>query len=250
MMKNENESMKLTSAMEDYLEAIYHLERERRIARVRDIAQKLNVRMSSVSAALKTLGSRELIKYDPHQFITLTEKGLLRAKEIVRKHEILKRFLARILQIEESIAEDNACRIEHHLDPEVIEKLIRFVEMVELCPVETFKRFEKHSKTCENCEPCLEEARRKLTDRTKAQQNAMEAGLTLSEASIGDQLVVQSIAGTVETRDMFAKDGLEMGAIITIEKIDNTERVVTLIINGYHIPLQLTEAKKVFVKPL
>ncbi len=126
-MTRENQSIKLTSAMEDYLEAIYHLEQERRIARVRDIALKLNVRMSSVSAALKTLGSRDLIKYDPHQFITLTEKGLTRAREIVRNHEILKRFLTKVLQIEESVAEDNACRIEHHLDPQVIEKLIRFV---------------------------------------------------------------------------------------------------------------------------
>jgi Mn-dependent DtxR family transcriptional regulator len=63
----------LTSAMEDYLEAIYHLEKERRIARVRDIANRLGVKMSSVTSALKSLGGRGLIQYDPHQFITLTE---------------------------------------------------------------------------------------------------------------------------------------------------------------------------------
>ncbi len=51
----------LTSAMEDYLEAIYHLEQERRIARVRDIANRLSVKMSSVSSALKTLDARGLI---------------------------------------------------------------------------------------------------------------------------------------------------------------------------------------------
>ncbi len=62
----------LTSAMEDYLEAIYHLEQERRIARVRDIANRLSVKMSSVSSALKTLDARGLIRYDPHQYITLT----------------------------------------------------------------------------------------------------------------------------------------------------------------------------------
>lgn len=249
-MTLENKPIKLTSAMEDYLEAIYHLEQERRIARVRDIAQKLNVRMSSVSAALKTLGSRDLIKYDPHQFITLTEKGLTRAKEIVRKHEILKRFLNRILQIEESIAEDNACRIEHHLDPEVIENLIRFVEMVELCPVEHIKQFERFSRTCANCEPCLEEARKRLNDRTQAQKTAVEAGLTLSEAAPGDQLLVQSIAGTKELRDMLARDGLEQGAIITLEKIDFEEGLVTLNINGYHISLPRRDAKTIFVKPL
>lgn len=249
-MTRENQSIKLTSAMEDYLEAIYHLEQERRIARVRDIAQKLNVRMSSVSAALRTLGSRDLIKYDPHQFITLTEKGLTRAREIVRKHEILKRFLTKVLQIEETVAEDNACRIEHHLDPQVIEKLIRFVEMVELCPVEHIKRFEKYAKNCENCEPCLEEARKKITNRTQAQKTAMEAGLTLSEAVIGAQLLVQSVAGTKDFRELLAKNGLEQGAIITIEKLNPDENLISLNINGYHVSIPQLDARKIFVKPL
>ncbi|MGD9817773.1 MAG: metal-dependent transcriptional regulator [Desulfomonilaceae bacterium] len=249
-MTLEKESVKLTSAMEDYLEAIYHLEQERRIARVRDIAQRLNVRMSSVSAALKTLGSRGLIKYDPHQFITLTPKGLSRAKEIVRNHEILKRFLTRILQIEESTSEDNACRIEHHLDPEVIEKLIRFVEMVELCPVEHIKRFEKYNKTCENCVPCLEEAMKKLNTRTQAQKDAMEAGLTLSEANQGDQLLVGSIFGTKDFREILSNDGIKIGAMVILEKLDPAAEFITLNINGYHVTISKKDAKKIFVKPI
>ena len=96
-MPSSNQLPSLTSAMEDYLEAIYHLERERRIARVRDIAKRLGVKMSSVSSALKSLGSRGLVSYDPHQFITLTDRGMQMAEEIVRKHEILKRFLQSVL---------------------------------------------------------------------------------------------------------------------------------------------------------
>jgi DtxR family Mn-dependent transcriptional regulator len=120
----------LTPAMEDYLEAIYYLEQERRVARVRDIANRLGVKMSSVTCALKNLGARELIQYDPHQFVTLTDSGISQAKEIVRKHEALKRFFVRVLQMEEEVAEGNACRIEHHLDSEVIEKLNRLVEFI------------------------------------------------------------------------------------------------------------------------
>lgn len=123
-------SHELSSAMEDYLEAIYHLEKDRRIARVRDIAKRLGVKMSSVTSALRSLASRGLIRYDPHQYISLTSAGLETARVIVRKHEVLKRFLVRVLQVDESAAEDNACRIEHHLDPEVIEKLVRFVEFM------------------------------------------------------------------------------------------------------------------------
>ena len=75
-MPSVNSPTHLTSAMEDYLEVIYHLEQESRIARVRDIAKRLGVKMSSVSSALKILGTRDLIRYDPHQFITLTDKGM------------------------------------------------------------------------------------------------------------------------------------------------------------------------------
>jgi DtxR family transcriptional regulator, Mn-dependent transcriptional regulator len=152
----------LSSAMEDYLEVIYHLEQERRIARVRDIADKLGVKMSSVTSALKTLGSRGLIQYDPHQYIMLTEQGLEKARQIVRKHDILKRFLVSFLQIEESAAEDNACRIEHHLDPEVIDKLVRFLEFVSVCPVDQTKWVTALSGGCSDCLPCLNEARDKI----------------------------------------------------------------------------------------
>ena len=50
-MESSNTVHPLTSAMEDYLEAIYHLETERRIARVRDIANRLGVKMSSGSVS-------------------------------------------------------------------------------------------------------------------------------------------------------------------------------------------------------
>ena len=191
----------LTSAMEDYLEVIYHLEQESRIARVRDIAKRLGVKMSSVSSALKILGTRGLIRYDPHQFITLTDKGILRAKEIVRKHEILKRFLATVLQINDNVAEDNACRIEHYLDPEVIDKLIRFLEFVQTCPVDQSRWMEINAESCHDCLLCLEEARKRIQDRAIAQQVALEGGMTLAEAAPGTRVVVQQIEGLGEFRE-------------------------------------------------
>lgn len=157
--------------MEDYLEAIYHLEQERRIARVRDIAEKLGVTMSSVISALKTLGARGLIQYDPHHYIMLTKQGEERARQIVRKHDILKRFLVSFLQIEEVAAEDNACRIEHHLDPEVIDKLVRFLEFVNRCPVDLTKWLTEMSNSCADCLACLDDAR----DRVAIQKGIPDA---------------------------------------------------------------------------
>jgi len=240
----------LSSAMEDYLEAIYHLEQERRIARVRDIAKRLDVKMSSVSSALKSLGSRGLIRYDPHQFITLTEQGIEKAKEIVRKHEVLHRFLVRILQVEPAVAEDNACRIEHHLDPEVIDKLITFVEFMEMCPVDQTRWLEHASQGCESCVPCLDEARQKLLSRVQAQKAALAGGMTLAEVEPGAQIMIDSVRGTGKFKKMLAEEGLNPGVIVQVEKKDQVLDHIDLNIKGYHISLSKSDAAKVLVKPI
>jgi DtxR family Mn-dependent transcriptional regulator len=240
----------LTSAMEDYLEAIYHLEKERRIARVRDIANRLGVKMSSVSSALKSLGSRGLIEYDPHQFITLTDRGIRKAKEIVRKHEVLKRFLVKVLQVDETVAEDNACRIEHHLDPEVIEKLTRFVEFIEMCPVDQTRWMERISDSCDECLPCLDEAKKKVLDRAKAQKVALSEGMTLAEAIPGSQVVVDNVKGTARFKKDLAQEGLDNGVIVAIETRDTDSGAMDVNIKGYHLSLTKGDASKILVKPI
>jgi DtxR family Mn-dependent transcriptional regulator len=239
----------LTSAMEDYLEAIYHLEQERRIARVRDIANRLGVKMSSVSSALKILGARGLIRYDPHQYITLTDRGIKTAKEIVRKHEVLKRFLFRVLQVEETVAEENACRIEHHLDPEVMERLIGFVEFIEMCPVDQTRWLEKRAETCDDCQPCLVEAQKKLSDRAKAQKEALEGGMTLAEVLPGSQVMVQSVKGTPKLKKLLSEEGLGSGSIVQVEKRDDSG-ALHINIKGYHISLSQDDASRICVKPI
>jgi DtxR family transcriptional regulator, Mn-dependent transcriptional regulator len=240
----------LTSAMEDYLEAIYHLEQERRIARVRDIAKRLDVKMSSVSSALKILDSRGFIRYDPHQYITLTDRGIKKAKEIVRKHEVLKRFLMGVLQVEEEIAEDNACRIEHHLDPEVMEKLVRFVEFMEMCPVDQTRWLDVGAQNCDNCLPCLDEAKDRVLSRARAQQAALAEGMTLAEVRPGSQVVVESVKGSSKMKKGLAQEGLESGAIVQVEGRDADSGDLRITIKGYHIDLPRADALKILVKPI
>jgi len=248
-MESPKSLSELTSAMEDYLEAIYHLEQERRIARVRDIANRLGVKMSSVSSALKILGSRGLIRYDPHQYITLTDRGIKTAKEIVRKHEVLKRFLFRVLQVEETAAEENACRIEHHLDPIVIEKLISFVEFIEMCPVDQTRWIEKRAESCDDCKPCMEEAQQKLRDRAKAQKAAIEDGMTLAEAAAGSQVMIENVKGTLKLKKVLNQEGLGTGAIVQVERRDKSG-TLHVNIKGYHVSLSSDDASKVCVKPI
>lgn len=111
---------KLTSSQEDYLEAILSLIRREQVARVRDIAKRLNVGKSAVTAALKTLSKRDLVNYDPYQFITLTAQGRQAAERVEDRHLTLQRFFQCVLGIDTDAAEANACRVEHSVDDEVV----------------------------------------------------------------------------------------------------------------------------------
>jgi len=49
--------------MEDYLEAIYDLNKDKKVIRVKDIAKRLDVKMPTVSV-LRTLNERGLVNYE------------------------------------------------------------------------------------------------------------------------------------------------------------------------------------------
>ncbi|MFP4522407.1 MAG: metal-dependent transcriptional regulator [Fibrobacterota bacterium] len=113
----------LSSSLEDYLEAVLEISRENGVARTKQISSRLNVKSSSVTAALKTLNDQGYVNYKPYGFITLTDRGVKRAEVISSRHGVLKRFLEKILGISESEAEKTACGMEHVLGAETAEKL-------------------------------------------------------------------------------------------------------------------------------
>ncbi len=120
----------LSSSLEDYIEAIYILKKDKGFARVSEIANFLNVKMSSVNFALKTLSKRELIVHKSYGYIFLTQKGEKEAKKVYSRHIILKRFFKEILGVNEKKAEMDACKIEHHISRETLNKLLKYVKGV------------------------------------------------------------------------------------------------------------------------
>jgi len=132
-------SNKLTMNMEDYLEAIFIILKDNPVARVTEIADRLGVKKSSVTNALKLLADKRLINYDRYSHITLTEEGEKYASEIYHKHTTLTKFLVEILCVDRKRAEENACRIEHVIDKDVFDKFERFLSF-----------FMKNDKECLN----------------------------------------------------------------------------------------------------
>jgi len=122
---------KLTESLENYLETIGMLVRENKIARVKDISKKLNVKNSSVNIALNVLADKGLIIHEKYGYVELTEEGQKIADDIQRKEDILLRFFTEILGVDKDIALKDACRMEHTISDETLAKLIFFIGKVD-----------------------------------------------------------------------------------------------------------------------
>ncbi len=120
----------LTSNMEDYLEAIGTVARESGVARVKEISETLKVKTPSVHAALHLLVDRGLIEHERYGYIRLTAEGAGLAEAIIRRHEMLERFLRDFLGIAPAEAGENACRMEHVMDEGALDRLERFIEFL------------------------------------------------------------------------------------------------------------------------
>ena len=116
---------------EDYIKAIYKLQREKSVVRVRDLAAALNVKPPSVVEQLRKLSQRGLVLYEKGEYIKLTDKGEMMAREILRKHEALRRFLADVLMVPEDIAERDSCYMEHGLHEITIDRINKFLGFID-----------------------------------------------------------------------------------------------------------------------
>ncbi|MBW1783430.1 MAG: metal-dependent transcriptional regulator [Deltaproteobacteria bacterium] len=147
----------LTPTMEDYLEAIFNLGKEKRAVRVRDIAKRLGVKMPTVTNMLKTLNERGLIDYEKYEYLELTEQGADVGQEIDRRHHVLRSFLTDILGIDFDIADEEACKMEHAVSPSTLDEFVVFMEFIQSCPrtgenwLERFEEFRVHGKDREKC---------------------------------------------------------------------------------------------------
>lgn len=121
-------TVKLTGSLEDYLEAVYLIEKKKGEVRITDIALFMNLSKPSVNKAVSTLKENGLLEHEKYGAIKLTESGTKLAKEIYFRHETLTKFFIETLGIEPEIAEDEACRIEHIISRQTLSKLVDYMK--------------------------------------------------------------------------------------------------------------------------
>ena len=116
-----------TIRKEEYIEIIYDICLEKGIAKVSEIKKRLKLQsLSSVTEMVQKLHEEELIKYEKYKGVTITEKGLSVAKQLLQRHQAIEDFLL-FLQIDKKIALQDACAIEHVISEQSIEAIIKFV---------------------------------------------------------------------------------------------------------------------------
>lgn len=126
-MKEKRPEMARTT-FERYLEAIYETGGSSGEVRVKDIAATLGVSNPSVSEMVDRLVENGLVTHDKYQRIVLTAKGRRIASGLDRKHEVVKSFLRDVLDVDEGVADREACEIEHVISDSTLDRLTRFIE--------------------------------------------------------------------------------------------------------------------------
>lgn len=115
--------------MEDYLEAIYHLIRDKGYTSTVDLADKLQVRPPAVSIMLRKLDRDGYLVHERYRGMRLTLKGEKVAESVISRHSIIAEFLS-MIGVEEKEAQLDTEGIEHHVQPITIHKMERLVEFL------------------------------------------------------------------------------------------------------------------------
>lgn len=119
--------MQIHESAENYLETILMLSKKLPVVRSVDIANELDFKKSSVSVAMKNLREGGKITVTEAGYIYLTDSGREIAEMIYERHQLMTKWLVS-LGVDEKVAAEDACRIEHDISKESFDALKKHFE--------------------------------------------------------------------------------------------------------------------------
>jgi DtxR family Mn-dependent transcriptional regulator len=215
----------MTISEENYLKVIYHLSLvSPKGINTNAIAGMLETKASSVTDMMKKLSEKELVLYQKYQGVTLTEKGFLSAKMIVRKHRLWEVFLVEKLGFAWDEVHDIAEELEHIKSETLINKLDKYLD---------FPDFDPHGDPIPN-----ENGEIKKVSK-----------LLLSETSIN---TIYQCVGVKDTSSEFLqyldKQKIALGSMIKVIGREQFDETLTVEIDDNEIYISNKIARNLFVK--
>lgn len=214
---------KFSPALEDYLEVILGLAEANKVVRVTDIAARLGIAKPSVAQALAQLKRLGLVTQERYGPVWLTEEGRARATEVRRRHRALFYFLTAVLGVAPAVAERDACRMEHVISPQTMDRLLAFLA-----------------------------SNRWIPDAELPASSAPEAagGKRLSELTVGEEAEVLRITARGALRRRLLDMGLIPGARLFVEGVAPLGDPIAVRVKGFTLSLRQKEAAGVMVLPV
>ena len=113
----------LTKQAEDYLKAIYEIERRGEPAATTDIATALGIAAASVSGMLRRLSGLRLVRVERYRGARLTGEGRRVALQLLRRHRVIESYLTAKLGFGWDDVDGEAERLEHAASAELVERM-------------------------------------------------------------------------------------------------------------------------------
>ncbi|MFQ3549037.1 MAG: FeoA domain-containing protein [Armatimonadota bacterium] len=246
-MSVNEEAKNITSSLEDYLEAIYKAKIKYEQARVKDIAKSMNVKMPSVSEAIRTLADKGLVVHKPYSSIELTAEGLEKAREISHRHSAVRMFLADFLGLDEESAENEACGMEHTINSETLERLRSFVDFF-------VKQNSSASEILEKAKEYIEEKSQEAKDSSKIKyhkDDEMSSTITstkMSDLTPGMKGRVAFVSGKGPIRKRLLEMGITKDERFEVIRVAPFGDPIEIKIKNYLLSIRKKEAELVEVE--
>ncbi|MFB3855217.1 MAG: DtxR family transcriptional regulator [Vicinamibacterales bacterium] len=235
---------RLSASLEDYLETIYELVRDQKVARVRDIARARGVRAASVTPAMRRLVELCLIRYEKREYIDLTPEGQREAQRVFSRHQVLKRFFEQVLGMPGRSALADACAMEHSLSPEGMDHMVRFFEFLDRSSEGQLFLDRFHRESLRNGEPGPRRERR--ARRASGLKGTAKRSVSLASLATGSRARVVRVVRVGAMRDRLLDMGLIPDVVVDVVRSASAGRM-DVRVNGFGLRLSAGEARAVRV---
>jgi len=215
----------LTSAEENYIKNIYHLQQQAGCVTTNELAAVLHARPASITDMLKKLKTKKLLNYEPYKEFSLTPHGKKMALNIVRKHRLWEYFLVDKLQFGWDEVHEVAEELEHVTSKKLVEKLDAYLN---------YPRFDPHG------DP-IPDSNGKMSQQQQVNLASLEFNRPAEVSSVGNQ--------STELLELLKHKNIHIGTILEIKKrfgFDNSVEIKVK--NQPAITISEQLARSLFVK--
>ena len=215
----------LSLTEENYLKAIFHLERSYPAGvSTNALAEEMETKASSVTDMVKKLSEKDLVEYKKYQGVKLRKRGRNTAVGVIRKHRLWEVFLVEKLNFSWDEVHEVAEQLEHIKSDKLIEELDRFLE---------FPTRDPHGDPIPDADGNFKESDR----------------LLLSAFSVGDKGICTGVKdSSAEFLQYLDKNGIALGQQLEVLEKEEFDQSMVISFRGRELPISHRISTNLYIK--